>query len=340
MAKDRALWLISRWARSPRTLTEPRSSLGSKSQIAWRSRRSSVARSMVEAVRPARSGMPKLMTEPAAEGSSANPGIVFPGCVVLKSQVRSLRTHSRSWLGESTRRSRGSTFAVGSSSVRRSSSDGCTRSRGVSSAIGTAVAVRAALRAPVARVEPDHAHVHERVLAAIGGERALPSPCPALRPGGELRPLGSPGETDPRILARLRTRVAGGDEARDLGACLQGEVGGHPDQVAQGRGRLEADHAQALEGHPRIPALDDDLEHGPQPRVSVGDPVEGRSLDISGGGGRRLEGPGPKPARPRVFARGGEPQGLQEPGHPLLRLPDERWALPPREHGCPDGLGS
>src|SRR5688572_14164540 len=109
------------------------------------------------------------MTLEAARGNSAaRSGVKRLG--VLSSHSMSRRTARRICWTLTTRRSRLSWLAAGSSSVRRSSSAGWRRSRLVSSAIG-ALRVR---RAGVGiGAEDDRARLQDPLLAGVGREEAL-----------------------------------------------------------------------------------------------------------------------------------------------------------------------
>ena len=98
---------------------------------------------------------------------------------MFSSQATSRSTLSRSRWIESTRRLRDSWFLAGSSSVSRSSSDGCRRSEGVSSAMRAAAAPSpAAAGGPSVsgHVEPDLPDIHQRILAGVGGQHPLARP--------------------------------------------------------------------------------------------------------------------------------------------------------------------
>jgi len=100
-------------------------------------------------------------------------------CTALSSHDTSRITLARNCARFSTRLSRLSSFASGASSVRRSSSEGCNRSCGRSSAIG---------RRRASLFEDDVSDLEQRVLACVGRERALAGT--DIRIAGLLLPLG------------------------------------------------------------------------------------------------------------------------------------------------------
>ncbi|MNP42944.1 hypothetical protein D3C76_1367370 [compost metagenome] len=95
--------------------------------MAWWIKVSRAETSTFDALLPASAGRPKFTTEvPAGVCSVAS---ALSNDVVLSSHARSRSTEAFNWVRESTRLSALSLGLVGSSSVNRSSRDGCRRSR-------------------------------------------------------------------------------------------------------------------------------------------------------------------------------------------------------------------
>src|SRR6185437_7321247 len=83
--------------------------------------------------------------------------------------------------------------------------------------------------------------------------------------------------------------IARRDEADALAAIGPGEIGRHPHDITQIGRLLDADLADAVERDPVIASVDDRLEHRPDARVGVGDPLERLAVDRALGDGRRAE---------------------------------------------------
>ena len=219
-----------------------------------------------------------------------------PRLVVLSSQARSRRTHSRSRLGERTRSSRDSWFSLGSSSVSRSSSDGCSRSFCVSSAM---IRSRSGRPARTACVERDRADFQQSSSRLVRGEHALAEACAgAIVAGRATRSCAPCGW--PRSRASLGARVARGNQRHDLAAVgtRSGRPGSRPGRAGRpaSRSRIALELA---ERNPVVLPVDDRLEDRPEPRVGVGDPGEGLPVDLARRCRRLLEGLARAARRPR-----------------------------------------
>src|SRR4051812_7684118 len=128
------------------------------------------------------------MTEPTSTGSSSKSML---DCVALNSQFRSRSTLSRSFCSDAARFSRASVALPGSSSTRRSSNEGYSRSRESASAIGGGGGVGGVgrrRRLHQGGVERDHAGVEQRDLGLVGGEHALAHAVPGA--ARLLAPIG------------------------------------------------------------------------------------------------------------------------------------------------------
>src|SRR3954453_19737716 len=140
------------------------------------------------------------------------------------------------------------------SSLSRSSSEGCNRSRDAASAIDGC------------RPQLDGADIEQRMVPGIGGQHALAEPDPAA--AVELPPFGTPRQADGIVLHRLGARVAGRHERRYLAFVGERQRHWQPDQILEVLRALARDPAQPLEGDPEIAPVDAGLEHRPEPLVS------------------------------------------------------------------------
>ena len=103
-------------------------------------------------------------------------------------------------------------------------------------------------------------------------------------------PAGGGGEPVARVGAGGRAGVAGGDQGEIAAAVAPLHGGGHPHPVAQVGGRLEGDAVDGRERGPVVAPVDDQFADRAKPRIGIGDPAEGRTVERAGQGRGGLEG--------------------------------------------------
>src|SRR5580765_6289582 len=183
--------------------------------------------SRADAVEPENAGNPKFNTDRRTYGMPVRSATASRR-VALNSQARSRRTACRMRLFDRTRASRGSCFLSGSSSVRRSSRAGCSRSCG---RICSAMIVGEIRRLRATGSYRDLPDLHEGHVFSVGGDDALAETAVHLR--ANLLPHGLARQHDRAVLRLLRAWISRRNERHRLATVLEEEVGRHPDDVTQ-----------------------------------------------------------------------------------------------------------
>src|SRR5262245_33306454 len=160
------------------------------------------------------------MTLRAADGHASRSSTVAR-CPVFINAPRSLRTISRSFCAEMRLRSRASTCLPGSSSVSRSSSDGCNRSVDASSGIGRLLRLR---------LQRNFAHFEQRIFVDVRCQYALSKPLEYTV--SDFRPVGPAGQPKRTVGLVSCVRVTRWNESDRLTAVGKGELRWCPNKVA------------------------------------------------------------------------------------------------------------